>query len=140
MASPTPFDCFALDLGLGKHNFSVDVIKVYLTNVAPLRTNTVYGTPADLATGGGYTAGGLSIGASTWSQVNGLASLVAGGNLFFNATTGFGPYRYAVLYNFTAAAKNLIGFWDNGSSISTAAGKTFEVDFAPSVATLQFPT
>lgn len=138
MATFTAFDCFTLDLGKGIHKFNTDVLKVYLTNVAPAAGNTVYNTPADLATGGGYTAGGLSLGANVWSQVGGVASLVAGGNLVFTATTGFGPFRWAILYNFTAASLNLIANADNGSPITVAAGGTFEVNFGPTVFTLDF--
>jgi hypothetical protein len=50
---------------------------------------------------------------------------------------GFGPFRYVVLYNDTAAAKNLIGYWDYGSSISlTQAGETFVTDFGSSIMTV----
>lgn len=139
MATFVPFNCFALDVGKGIHKFNVDVLKVYLTNVAPALTNTVYGTPADLPTAGGYTAGGLTIGSNTWAQLAGLASLTPGvGSVSFAATTGFGPLRYAVLYNFTAAGKNLIAYWDNGASISIGAAGAFEVTFNPQVFTLQF--
>jgi len=139
MASFVPFNCFALDLGKGIHKLNTDTLKVYLSNTAPnVAANLVYGDIPDLPTAGGYTAGGLSLGANTWSQVSGLASLVAGGNLVFTATTGFGPLRYAILYNFTAAAKNLIGYWDNGASVNIAAAGAFEVDFGAQVATLHF--
>lgn len=140
MAAPfVPFDCLSLDVGNGLHVFSTDVLKVYLSNVAPnVGANTQYGAPADLATAGGYTAGGVSLGANTWNQVGGLASLIAGANVVFTATTGFGPFRYAILYNFTSATKPLIGYYDNGSSISVSAGNTFAVDFGASVFTLQF--
>lgn len=139
MATFVPFNCFALDLGKGIHNFQTAALKVYLTNTAPLLTNTVYGTPADLATGGGYTAGGLSLGSNTWSQSSGLASLVAqNGTLVYQATTGFGPFRWAVLYNDSAAAKNLIGYWDNGASISISADGSFTVALSPQVFTLEF--
>lgn len=138
MATFIPFNCFALDLGTGKHNFSTDVLKVYLTNAAPVATNTVYGTPADLATGGGYTAGGITIGTNTWAQSAGLASLVSGVSPVFTATTGFGPLRYAVLYNFTATAKNLIGYWDNGASVTITSTKEFDVNFGAAVLSLHF--
>jgi hypothetical protein len=49
---------------------------------------------------------------------------------------GFGPFRYAVLYNDTAASKGLIGWWDYGSSISLSAGDTFTVDFDPTTGVL----
>jgi hypothetical protein len=139
MASCIPFDCLALDEGEKIHNFAVDTLKVYLTNVAPDKSaDTVYGTPADLPSGGGYTAGGISTGANTWSQASGLASLALGTNITFTATTGFGPFRYAVLYNFSAAARNLIGYWDNGVPVSLGAGGTFEVDFSNPILTNKY--
>ncbi len=138
MATFTPFNCFSLDLGKGIHNFNSDVLKVYLTNATPSLANTVYNTPADLATSGGYTAGGLSTGSNTWSQVAGLATLIMGTNPAFLATTGFGPFRYAVLYNFTATLKNLIGYWDNGSAISIPASGTFDGTFAAPALSLDF--
>lgn len=138
MANEITFDCFALNLGQGIHDFATDTLKVYLTNVAPSLTDTVYSSANDLATGGGYTHGGAALTSTTWSQISGLASLVAGANLLFTATSGFGPFRYAVLYNFTAAGKNLICYWDNGTSVSVAATKTFGVNFSPDVLTLEF--
>lgn len=139
MAVFVPFHCFALDLGKGVHDFSNDTLKIYLTNEAPELSDTVYGNPADLPTEGGYTAGGISMGVNTWSQVNGLASLVPGeGTLLYTATTGFGPFRYAVLYNDSAQDKNLIAYWDNGASISIAAGGSFSVVNAAAAITLRF--
>lgn len=139
MATPIPFDCFALDLGKKIHNLSTDTLKVYLTNTAPnVAAHAVYADLADLATAGGYTAGGQSIGANTWSQTGGVAALAPGADLTFTATTGFGPFRYAVLYNFTAANKNLICYWDNGAAVTVAAGANFTVDFGAKVLELEF--
>lgn len=138
MASPIAFNCFALDLGKKIHHLDTDVLKVYLSNVAPALTDTVYNTPADLATAGGYTAGGISIGSNTWAQISGVASLVPGLSPVWTATSGFGPFRYALLYNFTAAAKNLICYWDNGAPVSIAAGKDFDFNFGSSVLSFHF--
>lgn len=121
------FDCFLIDLGKKVHHLDTDALKVCLTNTAPdVVADAVYADIVDLATAGGYIAGGLSLGSNAWSQVGGVATLVAGGSPVFTATTGFGPFRYAVLYNFTAAAKNLIGYWDNGTSVSIAAAGNFD--------------
>lgn len=137
MATLIPFNCFVLDLGKKIHNLDTDTLKVYLTNATPSLSNTVYNTPADLATSGGYTAGGATLGDCVWSQVDGVATLVAGENLSWTATSGFGPFRYAILYNDTAALKNLIAYADNGSSISVASGATFEVNFSSPLLTVQ---
>jgi hypothetical protein len=40
-----------------------------------------------------------------------------------------GPFRYVVIYNDTAAADELIAFYDYGSEITLASGETFTIDF-----------
>lgn len=126
MATFNKFNQFVADIGLKIHNLNTDTLDVYLTNTLPVATNTVYNTPADLATGGGYTAGGAAVPSTSYSQSSGTATL-AGSSVVFTATTGFGPFRYAVLYNVTAASKNLIGWWDYGSAVTLAALETFTV-------------
>jgi hypothetical protein len=123
MASMIKFACLAGDIGLKIHNFNTDDLRVYLTNTLPVATNTVYNTPADLSTGGGYTAGGQSI-TPSYSQTGGLGTLGAV-SLVWTATTGFGPFQYVVLYNNTAGSKNLIGWWDIGAAKTLAAFETF---------------
>src|SRR5262245_31679731 len=134
MANFNKFQAFVGDVGLKKHDLNLDTLKVYLTNTAPVATNTVYNTPADLASGGGYTAGGEDS-QNTYSQSGGTGTLV-GTDITWTATTGFGPFQYAVLYNNDAAAKNLIGWWDYGSAVTLLAGETFKVDFGASILTL----
>lgn len=134
MASFNKFNCFVGDVGLKLHNLNTDTLEVYLTNTAPVATNTVYNTPADLTTGGGYTAGGASV-TNAYSQTGGVGTLT-GSNVVFTATTGFGPFRYAVLYNNTAVAKNLIGWWDYGSAVTLGASETFTVAFGANILTL----
>jgi hypothetical protein len=140
MAVFVPFNCFIHDLGKGVHDLENDVFKIYLTNTAPdVAADAVYADLPDLATGGGYTAGGITTGSNTWSQVDGLASFVPGvGSVLFEATTGFGPFRYAVLYNFTAAGQNLCAYYDNGAPVTLGAAGEFEVDLAPQLFTLEF--
>tara|TARA_R100001244_G_scaffold47793_1_gene42602 strand:- start:1344 stop:1556 length:213 start_codon:yes stop_codon:yes gene_type:complete len=55
-------------------------------------------------------------------------------DVVFTASGGsIGPYRYAVLYNDTptSPADPLIGWYDYGSSQTSAAAETFTVDFDP---------
>jgi hypothetical protein len=134
MAAFNKFNCFVGDVGLKLHNLNTDTLKVYLTNTTPVATNTVYNTPADLATSGGYTAGGSNV-TNTYSQTSGTGTL-AGTTIVFTATTGFGPFEFAVLYNNTAAAKNLIGWWDYGGAVTLGASETFTVAFGASILTL----
>ena len=137
MAAFNKFDCAVGDIGLKLHQLNTDTLKVYLTNATPVVGNTVYNTPADLATSGGYTAGGQDV-TNTWTQAGGLWTLAIGADLVWTGSgAGFGPFRYAVLYNDTAAAKNLIGWWDYLSSISVLLNETFTFDMTTSLFTLQ---
>ncbi len=136
MASFNKFNCFVEDLAEKVHNLGSDTLKVFLTNTAPnAATHTAYdgvtGTtgPAEIAAGNGYTAGGNSASVSSSSQSSGTYKLVLADPATWTASGAVGPFRYAVLYNDTAASDQLIGWWDYGSSVTLASGETFKVDF-----------
>ena len=72
---------------------------------------------------------------NAFSQTSGTASLT-GSNVVFTATTGFGPFRYVVLYDNTSGTKPLIGFWDYGSAVTLGASETFTIAFGATILTL----
>jgi hypothetical protein len=129
MAAFNKFNSFVEAMGRKAHNMNADVLKIMLTNVAPVATNAVKADLTDITAQNGYTAGGTAVGANAYSQTSGTGKLT-GNDVVFTATAGgFGPFRYAALYNDTATNKELIGWWDYGSSISLVnAGETFTVD------------
>jgi hypothetical protein len=128
MATYNKFNSFAENTPEKVHNLGADSLKVMLTNSAPVATNTVYANLTDLATAGGYTAGGTAPSITSSAQTSGTYKLVLA-DVIFTATTGFGPFRYAVLYNDTATNKELIAWWDYGSAVTLLALETFTVDF-----------
>jgi hypothetical protein len=128
MAAFNKFNSFVENLAEKVHNLGADTLKVALTNTAPVATNTVFANIVDLTTGGGYTAGGNALTITSSLQTSGTYKLILVDSTF-TATTGFGPFRYAVLYNDTATNKELIGWYDYTSSISLLALETFLVDF-----------
>jgi hypothetical protein len=148
MATFNKFDCFVGDLGLKLHNLNTDTLKVYLTNEAPAAGMTVYNANGGVADGpeeilgeNGYAAGGVDV-ENTWAQVGGLGTLAIGADKVLTGTTaddatGFGPFRYAVLYNSTATAKNLIGWWDRGSATTVLLDETFTLDMTNNLVTIQ---
>jgi hypothetical protein len=91
MASFNKFDCFVLDVANALHDMktgTTHVYRVYLTNTAPVATNTIYNTPADLSTAFGYTAGGVSIGTITGSQTSGTFKFIGGTDPAWTASGG----------------------------------------------------
>lgn len=129
MAAANKFYSFVEAMAEKAHNLGADTLKIMLTNSAPVATNTVKADLTDLSTGGGYTAGGATVTITSSSQTTGTYKLV-GNDVVFTATTGFGPFRYAVLYNDTATSDELICWWDYGSALTLAASETFTVDFS----------
>jgi hypothetical protein len=134
MAAFNKFNCFVEDVAEKVHNLASDTLKVMLTNVAPVNTNTIRSNLTEIAGGNGYTTGGNTAAQSSSAQSSGTYKLVLADPPTWTASGGtIGPFRYAVLYNDTSTspADPLIGWWDYGSSVTLAAGETFTVDFDP---------
>ena len=148
MAVANKFDCFVGDLGLKLHNLNTDTLKVYLTNEQPTAGMTVYNAnggvddgPEEIVGENGYTAGGVDV-ENTWAQVGGLGTLAIGADKVLTGTTaddatGFGPLQFAVLYNETATAKNLIGWWERVSPVTVLEDETITLDMTDKLFTIQ---
>ena len=132
MAAFNKFHAFVEALAEKKHDLGADTLKVMLTNTAPTASDSVKADLTEISAGNGYTAGGNSASVSSSSQTSGTYKLVLADPATWTASGGsIGPFRYAVLYNDTAASDDLIGWWDYGSSVTLADGETFKVDFDP---------
>jgi hypothetical protein len=141
MATFNKFNAFVEDVAEKVHNLGADALKIMLTNTAPNAADVAFDTSVDfrieatsnaldLTTAGGYTAGGAAVTITASAQTAGTYKLT-GNDVVFTATTGFGPFRYAVLYNNTAgaaSARPVIGWWDYGSAVTLLALETFTVD------------
>lgn len=138
MASFNKFDAFVEALAEKVHDLGSDTLKVYLTNDTPSASaDAVFADLAEITPGNGYTAGGNTAALTSSSQTGGLYKLVLADPTSWTASGGnIGPFRFAVLYNSTTAAGNLIGWWDYGTSITLGNGDTFTVDFDPSTGVL----
>lgn len=129
MAAFNKFNSFVEAVAEKVHNLGADSLKVMLSNTAPVATNSVKTDITEIAAGNGYTAGGNVASVSSSAQTSGTYKLVLSDPATWTATGGsIGPVRYAVLYNDTATNKELIGWWDYGSSVTLATGETFTVD------------
>lgn len=140
MATFVKFDCFVKDLGDKVHDLAADTLKVYLSNDTPVpATDTVKADVTAITEKNGYAAADIT---NTWTEAAGTATL-GGTDVTWTADTttdgtGFGPFRYVVVYNDTptSPADPLVCYWDYGSSITITDTNDFVVDFGASVFTL----
>ena len=137
MAAFVKFEEFTFQLLAGKHNLLAanDVVKVMLTNTAPVAADALFADIVDIGAGNGYTAGGDDIQNDVTETPAGTGNLT-GVDVTFTASSGtIGPFRYAVIYNDTQAtpAKPLIGFWDYLSNVTLQDTETFKVDFGATI-------
>lgn len=129
MAAFNKFNAFTADLATKKHDLNTDVLKIMLTNTAPTAANSVKTDITEVSAGNGYTAGGNTGAFTSGAQTGGVYKLVLADPPSWTAAGGtVGPFRYAVIYNDTAATKPLIGYWDYGSAVTLNVGETFTVD------------
>ena len=126
MANYTKVNSFVEALAEKVHNLGSDTLKVALTNTAPTAAGTT--KLADLT--GGITTGfdGMTITTSSSGQSSGTYKLVLT-DLTMTATGSVGPFRYVVIYNDSAANKEVICFFDYGSEVTLAKDDTFKLDF-----------
>lgn len=129
MAVFNKFNSFVEALAEGTHNLGSNTLKVMLTNSAPLSTNTIKANLTEITSGNGYTAGGHVLTVTSSSQALGVYKLIVSDIVITASGGSIGAFRYAVIYNDTAASDELIGYFDYGSSLTLASGESFTIDF-----------
>ena len=130
MASFVKIQKFVLNLGNKVFNLGSDQIKIALTNTVPnvSSDNQYSNLVSPLPTTNLSGANPFNVTTTSFTQTSGTAKLVLT-DLVLTATGTVGPFRYVVLYSDTATNKELIGYYDYGSSISIQNGETFTKDY-----------
>ena len=112
----TIFEEFVGQIGGEHHNFASDVLKLGIIN------NTAAPTAADatptwsdysaneVATTGGYTANGETVGSVTWAEVAGTATLDGANVSLTQNASGFTDGHWGILYNDTSTTDMAIAF------------------------------
>jgi hypothetical protein len=133
LAAYNKYQDFVEQLCTAKHNFTAagDVVRLYLSNVAPTATDTSKpGSATEIGAGNGYTAGGEDA-QNTLAEAAGTATVTCT-KIVWTASGGtIGPFRYVVAYNDTqtSPADALIAWWDYTSALTLQIGETFTVKF-----------
>lgn len=135
MAAFNKFNVFVEDVIKKVHNLQTDQLMVALTNVAPDAMDAVL---TDLTEINYANLSSRVVSTTSCVQTAGLLKLVVA-DLVLNATGVVQTFQYVVLYNNTAAGKNLIGWYDRGGTITLVNGDSVTIDFsqAAGVLTLQ---
>lgn len=111
-------------------NCGSDQWAIALSASAPASKVFTTGT-TDLATSGGYTAGGNNVATNSSGMNANDFVLVLADPATWTASGGGFTFRYALLVNKTVlngANGTITGYWDYGSAQAVAAGETVVVD------------
>ena len=127
MATFNKVNSFVEALSEKVHNLGSDTLTIALCAAAnaPTASNTVLANLTQIS----YTnLSSRAVTTTSSAQTSGTYNLVLA-DLVLTASGSVGPFRYAVLYNDTAASDELIGWVDYGADVTLANGETFTLDF-----------
>ena len=128
MATYTKFQCFVEDLAEKKHNLASDTLKVAFSNASNVPSASDDVKLADITTIVATNLDDVTLTVSSSSQTAGTYKLVTADKTL-TAVGAVPAFRYVIIYNDTAANKELICFFDYGSEVTLASGDTFKLDF-----------
>jgi hypothetical protein len=129
MATYIKFNSFVEALAEKAHNLGSDQLKVALcaTANAPVAGNTVLANLTEIA----YTnLSSRDLTTVSSAQTSGTYKLVLDDLTLTVSGGSVAAFQYIVIYNDTASNKELIGFYDYGSSVVLADGDQFILDFS----------
>ena len=128
MATYTKFQCFVEDLAEKKHNLASDTLKVAFSNASNAPSASADVKLADITTIVATNLGDVTLTVSSSGQSAGTYKLVVADKTL-TASGAVPAFRYVIIYNDTAANKELICFFDYSSEVTLASGDTFKLDF-----------
>ena len=130
MAIYNKFNCFVEDLLKGNHDFDNDTFNVALSNTAPdSAADLTLSDITEIATGGGYAAGGYTLDNIVLSRTGGTAKVVCDDETITATGAALATFRYVVVYNATAAGDPLVAWYDYGTGLTLDENESLTIDF-----------
>ena len=126
MATPTMFNSFPEALAEKVHNLGSDQLKIALSNVAPLTSDTILANITEISYA---NCGNRDLTTSSSSQTAGVYKLIIANKSITSSGGSTGPFRYIVVYNDTATNDELIYWVDYGSPLTLADGEQLDITF-----------
>ncbi len=125
MASYNKINAFVADISNKVHNLESDQLTVFLTDVAPVATNTVIANITQIS----YTnLSTRNITTTSSTQTSGTYKLLLA-QITLTASGTVPQFRYVGVYNSTASGGPLICWYDYASEVNMVSGDTFLVGF-----------
>jgi hypothetical protein len=138
MASLIKYNSYAEERAKGAHIWwgTTHTYKAILSNTTPnVATHNVRADVSELATGGGYTSGGIDI-QNDGTRTGGTVYVAVTDVTWTNSGT-LGPFRYIIIYNDTHASDALVGYIDIGEAVTLSIfGEPFTADFGQYLLTI----
>lgn len=126
MAAYNKFNSFLEAVHEKVHNFQSDSFVLFLTNSAPVATNTVRANITEIS----YTnLSSRALTVSSSAQTSGVMKVIVNDITLTSTGGSTGPFRYIGIYNDTATNDELVCWFDYGSSITLLDGESLAVDF-----------
>lgn len=126
MATYNKFNFFVQDVANKVHNLGSDQLTVALTDSVPNATNHLLSDITQIS----YTnLGSRNITTVSSAQTSGVYNLKLSTITMTASGGSVAQFRYAVIYNSTAAGGNLIGWYDFGSEVNLSNGDSLVVAF-----------
>lgn len=97
-------------------NLSSDTWKIALASTVNSADTSFTAGTSDLATSGGYTAGGNACSVTSANVTAGVLNMILGNPATWTASGGGFSFRYAILWNVTLGIP--VGYWDYGSTVT----------------------
>lgn len=129
MAAYNKFNDYVNQKNRAVHNWATHAFKLAFCNVAPVAGNSVLADLTQIAAGNGYVAGGIALTGVAINSAAGVTTVSANQVTLTAAGGSIATFRYYALYNDTAAADNLVAWWDHGVAVNLADGDSFTVKF-----------
>jgi hypothetical protein len=127
------FDAFTTALSQKLHHLEADQMAIALTTTAAAANSVL----ADITQISYTNLSSRQLGADTGVSAGGTYTMKRQ-NITMTSTGGAtGPFRYVVIYNDSATAKNLVGYYDWGSNLTLENGDSLTVQFNPTDGLLQ---
>ena len=122
------FHCLVEDLAEKKHNLASDTLKVAFSNASNAPSASADVKLADITTIVATNLGDVTLTVSSSSQTGGTYKLVVADKTL-TASGAVPAFRYAIIYNDTAAFDELICFFDYESEVTLNTNDTIILDF-----------